>query len=108
MSDVLIDFSDDSFENDVLKSDIPVLVDFWAEWCGPCKMLTPIIEEVANDFKDKVKCGKVNVDHCPSTASSYGIRSIPSLLFFKNGKVQEQLVGAVPKQQIVDILNKLG
>ncbi|MAP66145.1 MAG: thioredoxin [Candidatus Marinimicrobia bacterium] len=108
MSDVFVDFSDDSFENDVLKSDLPVLVDFWAEWCGPCKMLTPVIEEIAAEFNGKIKCGKVNVDNCPNTASSYGIRSIPSLLFFKNGKVEEQLVGAVPKQQIVDILNKLG
>ena len=108
MSDVFVDFSDDSFENDVLKSDLPVLVDFWAEWCGPCKMLTPVIEEIAAEFNGKIICGKVNVDNCPNTASSYGIRSIPSLLFFKNGKVEEQLVGAVPKQQIVDILNKLG
>tara|TARA_A100001011_G_C14016017_1_gene717418 strand:- start:445 stop:771 length:327 start_codon:yes stop_codon:yes gene_type:complete len=108
MSDVFLDFNDDSFEKDVLKSDLPVLVDFWAEWCGPCKMLTPVIEEIATEFSGKIKCGKVNVDNCPNTASSYGIRSIPSLLFFKNGKVEEQLVGAVPKQQIVDILNKLG
>tara|TARA_Y100001970_G_C13961980_1_gene713637 strand:- start:217 stop:540 length:324 start_codon:yes stop_codon:yes gene_type:complete len=107
MSGSLYDFTDENFQSEVLDSDIPVLVDFWAEWCGPCRMLTPVIEEIANEFSGKVKCGKVNVDHCPNTASTYGIRSIPGLLFFKSGKVQEQLVGAVPKEQITDILNKL-
>tara|TARA_B100000287_G_scaffold205592_1_gene193969 strand:+ start:113 stop:436 length:324 start_codon:yes stop_codon:yes gene_type:complete len=107
MSDTLHDFTDDNFKNEVLDSELPVLVDFWAEWCGPCRMLTPVIEEIASEYTGKVKCGKVNVDHCPNTASNYGIRSIPGLLFFKDGEVQEQLVGAVPKQQITDILDKL-
>ena len=107
MSNGLHNFTDENFQSEVLDSNLPVLVDFWAEWCGPCRMLTPVIEEIASEYSGKIKCGKVNVDNCPNTASTYGIRSIPGLLFFKEGKVQEQLVGAVPKQKITDILNKL-
>ena len=107
MSDNTRDFKEDSFTKDVLDSKTPVLVDFWAEWCGPCKMLTPIINELADEYLGKVVIGKVNVDNNPSIASEYGIRSIPSLLFFKNGKVQNQIMGAVSKNDIAKALDNL-
>lgn len=93
-------FSDDSFEEDVLSSDKPVLVDFWAEWCGPCRMVGPIVEELADEYEGKAKIGKVDVDNNPEISAKYGIRSIPSLLIFKNGEVVDQIVGAVPKAQL--------
>ena len=93
-------FTDDSFENDVLKADKPVLVDFWAEWCGPCKMVGPIVEELAGEFEGKAKVGKVDVDSNPEVSTKYGIRSIPSLLIFKNGEVVDQIIGAVPKSRL--------
>ena len=96
-----------SFKEEVLDSDKPVLVDFWAEWCGPCKMLTPTINEVADDYKDKAVIGKLNVDENPTIAAEYGIRSIPSLLFFKDGKVQKQIMGAVAKEEISSALDEL-
>jgi len=95
-----LEFTDDSFENDVLKADKPVLVDFWAEWCGPCRMVGPIVEEMAGEYEGKAKIGKVNVDENAEIATKYGIRSIPSLLIFKNGEVVDQIVGAVPKKQL--------
>ena len=107
MSEFISEFTDDNFTEEVLQSPVPVLVDFWAEWCGPCRALNPVIEEISKEYNSKIKCGKVNVDHSPNTASSYGIRSIPSLLFFNDGKVSEQLVGAVPKNQITNILDGL-
>ncbi len=99
MSDPII-FTDDNFESEVLTADVPVLVDFWAEWCGPCKMIAPSVAELATEFDGKAKIGKLDVDNNQVTASKYGIRSIPSLLIFKEGKVVEQIVGAVPKNQI--------
>lgn len=93
-------FTDDSFEEEVLNSDKPVLVDFWAEWCGPCKMVGPVVEELAGEYEGKAKIGKVDVDNNPETSTKYGIRSIPSLLIFKNGEVVDQIVGAVPKSQL--------
>ncbi len=107
MSVNTVDFKQDSFQKEVLDSDKPVLVDFWAEWCGPCKMLTPTINEVADDYKDKAVIGKLNVDENPTIAAEYGIRSIPSLLFFKDGKVQKQIMGAVAKEEISSALDEL-
>jgi len=95
-----ITFTDDNFDSEVLSSDKPVLVDFWAEWCGPCKMIAPSVEEIAAEFEGKAKVGKLDVDNNQNVAAKYGIRSIPSLLIFKGGQVVEQIVGAVPKNQI--------
>jgi thioredoxin 1 len=91
-----IEITDTNFESDVLKSNAPVLIDFWAEWCGPCKMISPIVEEIASEYSGRVTVGKVNVDHSPQVASKYGIRSIPTLLLFKDGEEKHRLVGAVP------------
>ena len=107
MSEFTVDVTDDNFESIVIYSDKPVLVDFWAEWCGPCKMLTPTIESVAEDFQGKSVVVKVNVDNAPGIATKYGIRSIPSLLFFNNGEVSEQRVGAISKDEITSLLNQL-
>ena len=107
MSDQTKEFTAENFEQEVIKSDKPVLVDFWAEWCGPCKMLTPVIDNIANEYSDKYSIGKINVDNNSDIAAKYGIRSIPCLLFFNNGEVQEQIVGAVEKADIVTTLEKL-
>jgi len=93
-------FSDGSFKKDVLESDLPVLVDFWAEWCGPCHMIAPIVEQIAQEYQGRIKVGKLNVDENPQTASQLGIRGIPTLLLFDKGKPVEQIIGAVPKSQI--------
>ncbi|MFH5833337.1 thioredoxin TrxA [Halalkalibaculum sp. DA3122] len=95
-----VKFTDDSFQEDVLESEKPVLVDFWAEWCGPCKMVGPVVDEMAGEYEGKAKIGKVNVDENPEISTKYGIRSIPSLLIFKDGEVVDQIVGAVPKSQL--------
>ena len=101
------EFTEQDFNRDVLESDKPVLVDFWAEWCGPCQMLTPTIEELSLEYQSKVSIGKLNVDNHPNIASEYGIRSIPCLLFFKDGKVQKQVMGSVPKAEIASELDRL-
>ena len=92
--------SDTSFDSDVLKSNEPVLVDFWAEWCGPCRMVAPVLEEVAGELQGKLKIVKLNVDENPQTASKYGIMSIPTLMIFKNGELASRQVGAAPKQKL--------
>ena len=100
-------FTDANFEKEVVKSTVPVLVDFWAEWCGPCRMLGPTIEELAKEYAGKIKDGKVNVDENPVVSSKFGIRSIPALLMFKNGGVAGQLVGVQPKAVIKSKLDTL-
>lgn len=95
-----LEFSDSNFEQEVLNSDTPVLVDFWAEWCGPCRMIGPIVEELATEYDGKAKIGKMNIDNNPGTPMKYGVRSIPTLLVFKNGEVVDKIVGAVPKTTI--------
>ena len=95
-----LEITDANFEQEVLKSDIPVLIDLWAVWCGPCKMIAPFIEELAGEYEGKVKIGKVDVDNNPNVSVQYGVRSIPTLLIFNGGKVVDQIIGAVPKQAI--------
>ena len=107
MAENVIEFTDNDFESDVIKAGTPVLVDFWAEWCGPCKMIGPIVEEIANEYAGRIKVGKMNVDLNPVVPPQYGIRSIPSLLIFKDGAVSDQIVGAVPKNNITEILDKV-
>jgi thioredoxin 1 len=102
-----VELNDGNFENEVLKSDKPVLVDFWAPWCGPCRMVGPVVEEIAKDYEGKLKVGKMNVDDNSQTAVQYGIMSIPNLLFFKGGKVIDQIVGAVPKQHFIEKIDKI-
>lgn len=102
-----IHFTDENFNEEVLASDIPVLVDFYADWCGPCKMLAPVIETLATEQEGKVKVGKLNVDDSPETAQKYGIMSIPTLLYIKNGEVVNKTVGVVSKTEIEQILSSL-
>ena len=99
--------TDANFDEEVLQAETPVLVDFWAEWCGPCRMIGPIVKELADEFEGKIKVGKVNVDQNQGTAAKYGIRSIPTLLLFKGGDLAEQMVGAQPKNKIVESINKV-
>ena len=102
----LAEVTDANFEQEVLKSDLPVLVDFWAPWCGPCRALAPVVEEIASDYNGKLKVFKINTDENPKTAQSYRISGIPSLIVFKNGQPVEQVVGAVPKTTISQAVNK--
>ena len=100
MSNQILYVTDDSFEEEVLNSDIPVLVDYWAEWCGPCKMIAPILEEIVGDYTDKIKIAKLNIDENPNTPPKFGIRGIPTLMLFKNGEVEATKVGAFSKSQL--------
>ena len=96
-----------SFDSEVLKSDLPVLIDFWAPWCGPCKAIAPVVEELAKEYAGRLKVVKMNVDDNPQTPSRYGVRGIPNLIVFKGGQVQDQIVGAVPKAQLVKAVNRV-
>lgn len=98
---------DDNFESEVVRSEIPVLIDFWAPWCGPCKSIAPVIEELAKEYEGKLKVAKLNVDENPLTPSRYGVRGIPNLIILKGGTVKEQIVGAVPKSRLVDAIEKV-
>ena len=101
----MITLNDDNFEDEVLNSDIPVLVDFWAEWCGPCRALAPTIEEISLEYEGNLKVGKLNVDDSPGAPSAFEIRSIPTLILFKDGAVLDRVVGALPKNQIANFLD---
>lgn len=106
MSENIQDVSDSDFEAEIINSDTPALVDFWATWCAPCKAIAPVVEELAGEFEGKVKVVKMNVDDNPSTPGKYGVRGIPTLLLFKDGEVVDQVVGAVPKGQIKELMEK--
>ena len=107
MSELSIEFTDDNFNSEVESSDIPVVVDFWAEWCGPCKLLSPTIDAIAEKYNGKVKVGKVNVEQNPSIVQKYGVRNIPNILVFKNGNIEDQIIGNVPESDISNVLDKL-
>ncbi len=102
----VLNVSDATFEEEVLKAGVPVLVDFWAEWCMPCRMIAPAVESVAQDYGDKIKVAKMNVDENMKTPAKYGIRGIPTLLLFKNGELMESLVGVQPREKIVEVVAK--
>jgi thioredoxin 1 len=103
----LVTITDDNFEEEVLKSDKPVLIDFWATWCGPCRMIAPIVEEMSTEYEGKAKIGKLDVDSNQQTSIKYGVRSIPTLLLFSNGELKETIIGAVPKAQLVGKLESV-
>lgn len=105
MSDLITNVSDDSFEQDVLQADGPVLVDYWAEWCGPCKMIAPVLNEIAKDYQGKLKICKLNIDENQATPPKYGVRGIPTLMLFKNGNVEATKVGALSKSQLAAFLD---
>jgi thioredoxin 1 len=107
MSENVIEVTDASFEQDILKSPLPALVDFWASWCAPCRMIGPVVEELAGEYGGRLKVAKMNVDDNVNTPTQYGIRGIPALLLFKNGEVVDQVVGAIPKEQVVSIIEKV-
>lgn len=104
--DTILEVTDSSFDQSVLKSEQPVLIDFWAAWCGPCKALAPVVDEVATAYSGKIKVGKMDIDSNPSTPQRYGVRGIPTLLLFKGGQVREQIVGLVPRETIEKAINK--
>ena len=105
MSEQIVHLSDDSFEAEVLQSSLPVLVDYWAEWCGPCKMIAPVLDEIAVEYAGKVKLAKLNIDDNPNTPPRYGIRGIPTLMMFKDGEVEATKVGAVSKSQLTAFID---
>jgi len=105
VSDRIVYLTDDTFENEVLQGDGPVLVDYWAEWCGPCKMIAPILDEIAKEYEGKIKVAKLNIDDNPATPPKYGIRGIPTLMLFKNGNVEATKVGAVSKSQLTAFID---
>ena len=107
MAKDILEIGDSSFESEVLQSDKPVLVDFWAPWCGPCRAIAPIVEELAEDFGDKVKFTKCNVDENPTTPTKYGIKSIPTLIFFKDGEIQDKVIGIVAKSRLEEMISKV-
>lgn len=102
----LLHVNDKNFADEVLHADLPVLVDFWATWCGPCRSISPIIEELAKEFAGRVKVTKLNVDESPATPSQYGVRGIPTIILFKSGKILDQIVGAVPKARLITMIEK--
>ncbi|MEJ2656065.1 MAG: thioredoxin [Desulfobacterales bacterium] len=106
MATDIVEIGDSSFESEVLKSDKPVLVDFWAPWCGPCRAIAPVVEELASQFGDKVKFAKCNVDENPATPTKYGIKSIPTLIFFKDGEVQDKIIGIVAKSRLEEMISQ--
>lgn len=107
MSDKVLHISDDQFDAEVLKSDVPAMVDFWAAWCGPCRAIGPVVEELAGDYAGQFKFTKMNVDENPKTPSQFGIRSIPTLIFFKDGQKADQIIGAVSKAHIEEVIKRL-
>ena len=107
MAKDILEIGDSNFESEVLQSVKPVLVDFWAPWCGPCRAIAPIVEELAKDFGDKVKFTKCNVDENPTTPTKYGIKSIPTLIFFKDGEVQDKIIGIVAKSRLEEMISKV-
>jgi len=105
VTDQIVHTSDATFEQDVLQSDRPVLLDFWAEWCGPCKMIAPLLDDVSSEYGDRLKVAKINIDENPNTPPKFGIRSIPTLMLFRDGAVQAQKMGAMSKSQLVEFLD---
>ncbi len=105
MAEHIVHISDESFEEEVLQSERPVLIDYWAEWCGPCKMIAPVLDEIATEYSDRLKVVKLNIDDNPQTPPKYGIRGIPTLMVFKNGQVEATKVGAVSKAQLTAFLD---
>ncbi|WP_419585073.1 thioredoxin TrxA [Thiolapillus sp.] len=105
MSDAVLHVTDSDFNDTVIKADKPVLVDYWAEWCGPCKMIAPVLDEVAGEFSGKLTVAKLNIDENPETPQHYGVRGIPTLMLFKDGEVEATKVGALTKSQLVDFIN---
>jgi thioredoxin 1 len=105
VSDKIVQVTDDSFENEVLQSSAPVLVDYWAEWCGPCKMIAPVLDEIADEYAGRIKLAKLNIDDNPNTPPRYGIRGIPTLMLFKDGEVEATKVGAVSKSQLTAFID---
>lgn len=107
MTNIIMQVGDDNFEAEVIRSNLPVLIDFWAPWCGPCKFIAPVIEELARDYAGRLKVAKLNVDENPMTPTQYAVRGIPNLIILKQGQVKEQIVGAVPKARLVEAIERV-